>query len=104
MIDWNMMSAEEIVALVKACNPWNKGAGTRWKGWTFGITYATIANNGHFAYADPGTILSIDTTAGMVIACREGKAIRAEIIYCEEGFYPGHYMSAFGLHRNERLV
>ena len=103
MIDWNTMNAEDIIALIKACNPWNKGAGTRWKGWTFGITYASLLENSSPGNTDPGTVLSVDSNGGLVIACKEGKAIRADIIYCEEGFYPGHCMAAFGLHRNERL-
>jgi methionyl-tRNA formyltransferase len=101
-IDWQKMNAHEIVALVKACNPWNKGAGTRWKEWTFGITYASIAD--HLVMSqDPGTILSINANDGFTIASRDGKAVIAEVVYCEEGFYPGYCLSAFGLQKNDCL-
>jgi methionyl-tRNA formyltransferase len=102
-IDWNHMDAADIKALVKACNPWNNGAGTRWNGWPFGITYASVEDNEAAKTAIPGTILSIDTIHGFMIATKDGKAIKAEVVYCEEGFYPGHCMSLFGLKQNEKL-
>lgn len=100
-INWHTMEAEEITSLVKACNPWNKGAGTRWKQWTFGITYASVA--GHHHTATPGTILSIDPVNGFSIACKDNKTVVAEVVYCEEGFYPGYCLSAFGLKQNDCL-
>lgn len=103
LIDWKTMSAEEIKALVKACNPWNKGAATRWKGWTFGITYASVKEDPLSANAEPGTILSVDGSGGLTVATKDGKAILAEIVYCEEGFYPGHYLGTFGLQKNDQL-
>jgi len=102
-INWNSMTAEEIRALVKACNPWNRGAATRWKGWTFGITYASVTNESYNPGAHPGSILSIDTSSGFTIACKDGKALLAEVVYCEEGFYPGYCLSAFGLQAKDQL-
>lgn len=101
-IDWKTMDAEEITALVKACNPWNKGAGARWNGWTFGITYASVGDtiNGDTA---PGTILSIDPGSGFTIATKDKKSVVAEVVYCEEGFYPGYCLSAFGLQKHHQL-
>jgi methionyl-tRNA formyltransferase len=102
-IDWQTMEAEEITALVKACNPWNKGAGTKWKGWTFGITYASVLNIDIPEKQKPGTILSIDSGTGFTIASKDGKAVVAEVVYCEEGFYPGYCLSAFGLQKYDQL-
>ena len=100
-INWNTMDASEIRSLIKACNPWNKGAATSWKGWTFGITYASVSDEP--VVAPPGSILSLDTRNGFTIACRDGKSLLAEVVYCEEGFYPGYCLSAFGLQANDRL-
>lgn len=102
-IDWRQMEATEITALVRACNPWNKGAGTRWKEWTFGITWASVLPFAVDAQILPGTILSLNPTAGFTIACKDGKGIAAEIVYCEEGFYPGHFLRVFGLAEGDRL-
>jgi methionyl-tRNA formyltransferase len=101
-IDWQTMDAEEITALVKACNPWNKGAATKWNGWPFGITYASIGNTIKEAVA-PGVILSIDPGNGFTIATKDQKTVVAEVVYCEEGFYPGYCLSAFGLQKNHWL-
>jgi methionyl-tRNA formyltransferase len=102
-IDWQTMTAAEILALVKACNPWNKGAATRWKGWTFGITYASV---GELLAGSiyPGTILSIDASTGLTIVSKDHKVVVAEVVYCEEGYYPGYCLSAFGLQKNDILL
>lgn len=102
-IDWKTMTALEIKALVKACNPWNKGAGTRWNNWPFGITYATVIEQSDTGDAAPGTILSIDRENGLRITTVDNKIIVADIIYCEEGFYPGYCMSNFGLKKLDTL-
>jgi methionyl-tRNA formyltransferase len=100
-INWSTMDATDIKALVNACNPWNKGAATLFNGWPFGISDATIgAYNGDQL---PGTILTMDAGNGFTIACRDGKAIKAEIIYCEEGFYRGHRLAEFGLQIGNQL-
>lgn len=104
VIHWQTMDAEEITALVRACNPWNKGAATSYKGWTFGITYASVANRQvNEPAAAAGTILSIDPVAGFCVASKDGKKVVAEVVYCEEGFYPGYCISAFGLQINQQL-
>lgn len=102
-INWQTMNADEILALIRACNPWNKGAATKWKEWTFGITYASLATHLTLG-SNAGTILSADVNAGLTIASRDNKAIIAEVVYCEEGFYPGYCLSAFGLKKNDQLV
>lgn len=100
-INWQAMTAEEISGLIRACNPWHKGAAVRWRGWTFGISYGSVINNS--VKAEPGTILSLDTNMGFIIACKNEKALVVEIVYCEEGFYPGYFMSAFGLQKGNVL-
>lgn len=98
-ISWQTMNSWEVRALAKACNPWQKGAVVKFKGWTFGFTdvslsFAPVANE-----TAPGTIVELDETNGMLVACSDGKAIKAEVVYCEEGYFPGHKMSQFGLRK-----
>ncbi|MFT3827591.1 MAG: formyltransferase family protein [Chitinophagaceae bacterium] len=103
IINWQTMDAGDIKALVNACNPWNKGAATCWNGWMFGISNASVCDKQQ-EIAEPGTILSVDEKNGLTIACRDGKAISADVVYCEEGFYPGHHLAGFGLQKGNRLV
>jgi methionyl-tRNA formyltransferase len=100
-INWQTMNAAEIKALVNACNPWNKGAATLFNGWTFGISDVTIEETTTDRL--PGTILTMDKDHGFTIASLDGKKIKAEIIYCEEGFYRGHRLAEFGLQTGNQL-
>ena len=103
IIDWNNMTAIEVQALVKACNPWNKGAATSWNGWSFGITDAAVVMPVHTTTSAPGTILELDTVNGLLVACADGQVIKAEVVYCEEGFFAGHQLSLFGMKKHDRL-
>lgn len=101
-ISWSSMNASQVVALANACNPWLKGAVTKGNGWTFGITHASVAQPSLPAEVLPGTILELNENE-LLIACAGQTAIRAEVIYCEEGFYPGRHLSAFGFRKGFRL-
>lgn len=102
-INWATMDAVDINALVNACNPWNKGAATRWNNWLFGISNAAIVHQ-KGGEKLPGTVISVNAGEGFTIACKDGKAIKAEVVYCEEGFYPGHKLAAFGLQKGDQLT
>ncbi|MET0461855.1 MAG: formyltransferase family protein [Chitinophagaceae bacterium] len=101
-INWAIMSAEQIKALVNACNPWHKGAATRWQNWMFGLTDVSISNKTHSG-KPAGTILSIDEVNGFTIACLDNQVIHAAVVYCEEGYYAGYRLSRFGLKKEDLL-
>lgn len=103
-IDWNIMTSWEVRALIKACNPWQKGAATQYKGWTFRITDASLSFVAIPSGTISGTIISIDESNGLLIACADGKALKAEVIYTEEGYFSGNKMLQFGLRKGERLA
>jgi methionyl-tRNA formyltransferase len=102
-INWNTMEAREIKALAKACNPWLKGAPTRFNGWALGITDASLSDAAVPEGTLPGTILQLSPAEGCVIACANKTAIRAEVIYTEEGFFAGPQLAQFGLQKGHRL-
>lgn len=102
-IDWKTMTSWEVRALVKACNPWQKGAATRYKGWTFGITDASLSFTKVTTEIIPGTIMILDESNGLIIACADKKAIKIEVIYSEEGYFPGHKIIQFGLRKGDQL-
>lgn len=105
IIDWHTMPAATVVALVKACNPWNKGAVTYWNGWTFGITDASQGPVAKLYLPDaaPGTIVALDPAQGLLVACADGQCIRVAVIYTEEGFFAGHQLAMFGIKQYDRL-
>lgn len=98
-ISWKTMNSWEVRALAKACNPWQKGAAVKFKGWTFGLTDVSLSFAQVSKETEPGTIVALDESNGMLVACSDGKAVKAEVVYCEEGYFPGHKMSQFGLRK-----
>ena len=97
-INWSTMTAAQVKALVNACNPQLKGATTIYNNWKFGITHVTEINlTGDTGTITPGTILYNDPEKGLIIYCKDGKAVRIDIAYTEEGYLPGYRLAMFGL-------
>ncbi len=95
-IDWKMMSAEKIIRLVNACNPWNKGAGTSINNWVIGITEAEISEAGSEEKL-PGTIIFCDKANGLTVQTSDNKKLIINIIYTNEGFFSGWKLGEFGV-------
>jgi methionyl-tRNA formyltransferase len=95
IINWQVMEARSIIALINACNPWNKGAVTKLNGKIIRVLEAEIINNdkpGHL----PGTILSIDNN-GMTVSCINNESINIHIIYIDEGFLLAARLKEWGI-------
>jgi len=102
-IKWSEMNASEICSLVNACNPWNKGAIVRYRGWIFALTDVSVSNLLVPQGTIPGTILAITEQEGLIISCKSDQAIRANVIYSEEGFFSGFRLKNFGITKGARL-
>jgi len=95
VIDWNNMAAAEIIALIRACNPWNKGAYTFLGNEALRITVAlnsSLSANGKA----PGTLMA-HPPEGMLAACRDNQSILLETIYLEAGFFSGKELPELGI-------
>jgi methionyl-tRNA formyltransferase len=97
IIDWKKMNAREIIRLVNACNPWNKGAGTSINDWMIGITEAEILEGTAAGGTEPGMIIACNKQEGLLIETKDNKKIKANIIYTTEGFFPGSRLESFGI-------
>lgn len=80
-INWRRMSAEEILSLINACNPWNSGADATLMDEQVKIIVATLLDEPHKDI--PGTIISIKKTIN--VACQDNKKIAIEILSTDEG-------------------
>lgn len=80
-INWKRMTAEEIISLINACNPWNNGADATLLGEQIKIISAYLLNESH--ENQPGTIVSFTTTLN--IACEDKKQIAIEILSTDQG-------------------
>lgn len=103
-ICWQKNDAKAIEALSRACNPWNKGAYTRWNGWNIRVVEATVIDKKTDRGDLPGTILSLDEESGLIVKCSNETQLRIDIIYTDEGFMSGYKLSAFGVKKGNRLV
>lgn len=101
-INWISMTALQVIALVNACNPWLKGAITKINGWTFGITKASVVELSVPDNMLPGTILELDEDK-LIISCSQHTALKVDILYCEEGYYLGAQLAAFGFKNGQKL-
>ncbi|HVW96144.1 MAG TPA: formyltransferase family protein [Mucilaginibacter sp.] len=94
IIDWENMEAEEILDLIKACNPWNFGATTILNGAEVRILDAVIktGNNGSH---QPGKVLNVGDE--MLVACRNNKSIAIFFFRINGSFAPARYARNFGI-------
>ncbi|MDH4473753.1 MAG: formyltransferase family protein [Fluviicola sp.] len=102
-IKWSEMNASDICCLVNACNPWNKGAIVRYRGWTFALTDVSVSNFQVPQGTPPGSILRINEQDGLIISCKSNQAIIVNVVYTEEGFFGGHRLINFGIRKGIQL-
>jgi methionyl-tRNA formyltransferase len=94
-INWQTMDAPAIVALINACNPWNKGAVTHLNQNIIRLLEASVVENNTIENVSPGTICAINVH-GITIATAAG-CILVRMIYSNEGFLTPDRLLAFGV-------
>ena len=97
IIDWENMDQSEIMALIKAANPWNRGAYTVVNEIPLRILEVTPANATEPVQAPPGVIVVSDAQQGMFVACKEGKLLRIDVVYLQEGYMTGYQLYRLGI-------
>lgn len=104
MINWRTMDSVQIVRLIHACNPWNKGAGTIINNMVICFTEAEATGEIYTGNSTPGTIIALDEDAGLKIYCFDNKVIRINVIYTPQGFFPGKRLLEFGIKINDKFL
>ncbi len=99
LIDWDKMEAVEICNLIRACNPWNKGALTVFQGQEVKLMDGMITElqTTH----PPGTMMIRGD--GLYIACAGGKSIKSNMLYMHDAYLPSYHTSIYGLNHGARL-
>ncbi|SFD79599.1 methionyl-tRNA formyltransferase [Chitinophaga sp. CF118] len=92
MINWDTMKGEEICDLVRACNPWNKGAQTLFYQQEAKLMDAQLMNDSSTERA--GTIL--DNNECILIACADTKIIKVGMLYVSDYFIPAYQAEVWG--------
>ena len=105
-IDWTTMTAIEVYNLVNACNPWNKGAYTKWGNSVFKIVQTSVKEHIN--------VYNHKLIAGLVINCSinktidvftvDNKVVTVEVISVDEGIFTADFLIKQGLKENQLLV
>jgi len=102
VIDWQTMDADSIIALINACNPWNKGAVTKINHQIIRLLLAEKLPGETADYKEPGSILAIEDS-GITISTTHNGAIKVRIIYADEGFLLAKYLKKLGVAPGNRF-
>lgn len=95
-INWQTMDADSIIALVNACNPWNKGAVTKMNNRVIRFLDAEKLPANPSPQEEPGFILELGEN-GMIVSTINGGKILVKIVYVEEGFLPADRLALLGV-------
>lgn len=101
IINWEEMDAQEIIQLIKACNPWNKGATTIYNGNEVKIIDAEIVTSHSPETSNTGTI--IDTQNCLKILCKNGLALQINLLNINDLFLPGRHVEKLGFIKGTRF-
>jgi methionyl-tRNA formyltransferase len=104
MINWNTMGSQQIIRLINACNPWNKGAGALINGMGICLTNAEHTDESAAINTIPGTITALDEREGLKIFCFDNKLIKINVISTHEGFFAGKRLKDYGIKINDRFL
>lgn len=103
MINWKTMSSKQVIRLINACNPWNKGAGAIINNMGIYLTDAEPVDENYSATPLPGTITALDEIQGLKIYCFDNKQVRINVIHTEQGFFPGKRLRDYGIKLNDKF-
>ncbi len=98
-INWDKMAAIEICNLIKACNPWNKGAISFFKGEEMKFLDAVVMAKEQQAPA--GVI--IDDNDGLKIGTCDGGAIKVNMLFYNNSFIPAYHCKYWGIVKGQKI-
>jgi methionyl-tRNA formyltransferase len=97
LINWDRPAAD-IIALINACNPWNKGAVAYFNQYPLKIVAASFypAAGLSLQVGKPGTIALADNK-NCVVTCGSGESINLDILFCNDSFITGFQFTRLGI-------
>jgi len=101
-INWQQMTASEICNLIRAVNPWNKGAITTFNQQEVKLMDAQILIDASVTNAAPGTI--VNNEQYLQIQCCDNKTIAVNMLFFSSFYLPACQAKLFGFVNGQRLV
>jgi methionyl-tRNA formyltransferase len=103
IIEWTTMDAGSVIALINACNPWNKGALTKINQKIIRLLEAEkLADYVLPENTMAGTVMAIDEK-GMIVSVNGHEVIRVFTVYIDEGFFRASLLSKLGIMPGNRF-
>ncbi len=103
-IDWERMAADEIEALVNACNPKYGGATSGLGGKEVHILEMAPVDLQDSPEALAGTVVYADQVYGLIVITSDRKFLRINILFTSEGYFSGGKMFAMGVKVGDRFT
>ncbi|UHG93781.1 methionyl-tRNA formyltransferase [Spirosoma oryzicola] len=100
-VDWEE-TAVRIDQLVKAVNPWNRGALTTFRGQC--LRLLGVTPRPETTPALPGTIVWATPQQGLGVACGQGQIVQLDMVSLPEGYFSGTQLAGLGLQVGEVLT
>lgn len=99
-LDWQA-PAESLARLVRAANPWNRGALALLRGQPLRVLSATPRPE--TVAAPPGTVVLAAPGQGLLVACGAGQVLQLDMVVLEEGYFTGGQLAGLGVQAGEVL-
>jgi len=96
-INWETQKANEIEALVNACNPNFGGATTYYQGGELKIIEVSPVDHTPMITEKPGAIVHAHPTEGLYVCCRYGELIKINILSTDAGILSGKKYVSMGI-------
>lgn len=100
-LDWHE-PAEPLARLVRAANPWNRGALTTLRGQLLRIL--SLTPRPETVEAAPGTIVLAAPGQALLVACGLGQVAQLDMVVLEEGYFTGGQLAGMGVQVGEMLL
>lgn len=99
-INWQA-PAEHLARLVRAANPWNRGALATLRGQPLRLLVATPRPE--TVAAAPGTVVLAAPGQALLVACGESQVLQLDVVALDEGYFTGGQLAGMGVQVGEVL-
>jgi len=99
-LDWQEL-AESLARLVRAANPWNRGALAALRGQPLRVLGATARPE--TVAAAPGTVVLSTAGQALLVACGDGSVLQLDVVALDEGYFTGGQLAGLGVPVGEVL-
>ena len=102
-ISWQTQSADEIEWLVNACNPKYGGASTKLRGTEIAVLEVAPADVADTLTVEPGMVIYSDALYGIIVACRDQRYLRINVLSMNEGYISGSKLFSLGVKAGDKF-